>query len=806
MKKFHTIFALLLCLCLTLSLLSGCGDAEPTKNEPTPEPTAAPTPTPTPEPTPEPLDAGKLYREAAERQTGTAALKAEYSITQEITLPDYTEDKAGTVTLREETRRSASYEAPGTEGFRALITEAVTLGDREPTEQRQVYAEGLLYTTLGDGRYTTKCGGGELPGALPLSLLDPALYASAEAEETEDGYTLRFAEASAAESWAVPANAELLEASAEARLLKDGALCAESYELSYRFGGLTVTGRWEAGYERPESLDLSAEIPENTGKYETLDSAQAPLMFERALAQLRDTGAVHAMISADHAIEIAGVRARQTEDISLLEQKSGPVAHESASLGVMSFDTQQYLESGYELDYAKGKLTITSDDGQTASGAQDPAEFRAESYDYLCRFFPEGGMLKDASVKEVGDYWMISFVGNDEYGALLKDAVCEVLFPEQPGILDEMSTAYKTRTVNGFLAVEKVSGLPTALNLRFSGLHTIQDSNWMLTMDLNLDLDLLTEDAHLAIFDRPPEGAEPEQTPTPLLYEVSDGEGHTLYLFGSCSVGDERTACLPQAVYDAFDAADALAVEVDAAQASADMMADEELQALYSEVFFYTDGTPIGGRLDSALYTRALELIKLSGGYNDMADFEKPYVWSSEIGAFYSTQGRGLSAHKDPDTRLLGRARETEKEILTVESTRERLMGIKNYSEALQKLYLAEAVKTSRADYLRADRELYELWCLGDEAALTEALARHDTEQRALLDEREQKSYDELQVKTNLARIAELSEAAEGYLQSGRTVFFCVNVSPLFREGGVLQTLREAGYTVTQIDTNNTII
>jgi uncharacterized protein YbaP (TraB family) len=45
-------------------------------------------------------------------------------------------------------------------------------------------------------------------------------------------------------------------------------------------------------------------------------------------------------------------------------------------------------------------------------------------------------------------------------------------------------------------------------------------------------------------------------------------------------------------------------------------------------------------------------------------------------------------------------------------------------------------------------------------------------------------------------------EVAKGYLAEGRKVFFAVGLAHLLGEGGLVHALRDAGFTVTLIDTH----
>ncbi len=803
MKKLHTFFALLLCLCLTLSLLSGCGDAEPTKNEPTPEPTAEPSPVPTPEPTPEPLDAAKLYREASESLRAAANLSAQYTVEQKITLPDYSGEELSALTLTELTTRSADYEALGGEGFRAVVHDTVQIAGKNKLEQAQVYADGILFTETDGGKYYSKLETEAfLAEQLPLTLLDEALYESAEAEETADGFSLRFAAASEAESWAIPADGVLQEASGAALLSPEGGLLSESYCLSYRFGGMTVTTSWEASYQAPEELDLSESVPENTKKRESLDDAFAPMILQKALVLMKEAGAAQVSTTANYYCEAGAQSVRIYDEFSLLDRESGYITHEEISYNAVDYAKQQAYSYSNEMDFEKGTLTVTYDDGETESIPQITALFREETRSGLRKYMPTGGDLVDAERKEVGDYWLIRFSGNGDYGVQVKDAVLKTLFSDGWEILDDMASAYLTKTAEGFLAVEKVSGIPTAFNLSFVGLHTVEGDNYELDLELNMEMSLFTDSACGELLDEPLSGPEPENKPTPVFYEVSDSEGRRMYLFGTIHVGDDRTAWLPQVIYDAFDASDALAVEFDTDRFYEGLDDDDELRSRLVQYYYFIDGTSVQNHIDSELYKQALELMQVSGNYNDTAESLRPYLWGNAVELFYLSQGRTLSSDKGVDNRLMARARETEKEILDVESGEFQISMIGDFSDELQELLLEELVEASRTEYLDGTLELYEAWCEGDEAALIEELAEMDEEERAELDEDELALYDEYHRVMELDRNANMAEVAKGYLESGKTVFFAVGLAHLLGEGGLVQTLRDMGFTVTLIDTH----
>ena len=561
-------------------------------------------------------------------------------------------------------------------------------------------------------------------------------------------------------------------------------------------------GNMRVRYQTPEELDLSGSVPENTKKYESLDDLEAPMMLQRAAVLTNMAGSAQVTTVSNYFCQAAGQEMRNYDVISCLDRSSGFITHEEISFSGRDYARQQSFSGNTTLDFAKGTLTITYGDGETEAVNMVAGAYRDTIRENLLGYFSDGGELKDAERKEVGDYWLISFAGNEDYGLRTKKNVCTALFDDNWRILDNYASAYVTTTAEGFLAVEKVSGIPTALNISYAGVHTIEGSPFELTMEMNVELSLFTDAACAELLDEPLAGPEPENKPTPVFYEVTDDEGHKMYLFGTIHVGDDRTAWLPQVIYDALDEADALAVEFDTDRFDELLDEDDELRGRVMQYYYFTDGTGTRTHLDSDVYKQALELMQVSGNYSDVAESLKPYLWGNAIELFYLSQGRTLNSEKGVDNCLLRLARAAGKEILDVESGEFQISMIGGFSDPTQEMLLQETIETTRTEYIEGTRELYEAWCEGDEAALIERLAELDEEERAELDEDEIAVYDEYHQKMEVERNANMALVAADYLGGGRTVFFAVGLAHLLGEGGLVQALRDAGYTVTLIDTH----
>lgn len=272
-----------------------------------------------------------------------------------------------------------------------------------------------------------------------------------------------------------------------------------------------------------------------------------------------------------------------------------------------------------------------------------------------------------------------------------------------------------------------------------------------------------------------------------------------MWLLGTIHVGDSRTAYLPQEIYDAFDASDALAVEFDMNAYEENMATDEDYQEDIANLYYYSDGSTTQDHLDEDVYDAALKYLKYSGDYNVNMDYFKPFVWESAISQYQLSGGRRLFSEKGVDQRLLDRAEELEKEILDVESAESQLGMLSNFSDGLQQILLVSTLGSSRNEYNESVLALYELWFSGDEEALIQYL-RESSEEEEEMDEETRQCMEEYTNAMSTERDIDMVAVAKEYLQSGKTVFYAVGLAHLLAEDGLVDSLRAAGYTVELVD------
>lgn len=287
---------------------------------------------------------------------------------------------------------------------------------------------------------------------------------------------------------------------------------------------------------------------------------------------------------------------------------------------------------------------------------------------------------------------------------------------------------------------------------------------------------------------KPPATGGESGAATPLLYKVTDTQGHTLWLFGAIHVGREDFYPLPDYVLNAFDGSDTLAVELDIIAFSNDKAGRTEAIRQLK----YTDGSVVTDYIPQELYDEAVALLTQAGNYDPALVNYMPVLWSSYVdNAGYAkaqvTGSQGVDRH------MLNLAYKQNKEIYDIESGKFQYAMMTTYSPELQQLLLEDSVEKYTSGSVKQEMEdLMALWASGD----AEALAQLVDGTSSSADPQEQKLRQEYIDITFTQRNNSMTKYAEYALLSGKEVFVCVGAGHIVGSTGIAQQLANMGYTV----------
>lgn len=772
MKQMTRLLALLLCLA-TLLMLAGCKqsvdesldtEADSTEQAPTQSESDAP------------ISAAEAYAEAVDALLSQDALCLQYTLSDSRTLADTTYSQSVTATLHYK----------GLQGtLQAEKSGEVTFNDSEPIAYDEQFIDGVVYSRF-DELSATQVADQQsyLDAHYPINLASPDNYGEISAEETADGTLYTLSAPQALEPWLGNDQAELLTAQATA-LVADGQIRTMHYQAEYTQGTTQIVFDLTAEIETSTDFSFSP-APTDAVEYVPLSDVRIPWAFEWAIDNLYQSATLSASIQQVIQSEATGVMTFQTQlNSSDTGEYLADIQHDVAFYSADTSTTYHAVEH-----QENGTYTYTVDGTLQAEEAMDDTQLLNGIYYYLDQYMVLSSWITEASVQESDGIWLIHFSSTDpECGDYIKYSTSNEFYGSST-TLDDIASAYQTNSLSGTLCIDLDNMLPTAYTMDYSGTHTIEEADYVLSHNYTIALCPADPDSYYNIKGAHASEAAPETPATPLFYHVTDAAGHELWLLGTIHVGDARTAYLPQAIYDAFDAADALAVEVNLNAVDDSAYTTEMLNAT-----FYENGETISTHIAPALYDAALPAMQATGSYQAEVEYMKASLWQNTLSNFYLTRARTLRSSCGVDQRLLDRAQETEKKIMEIEGFASQYWLLLRYSDALQALLLDETVSAGYYGAIQELSALYALWCEGNEARLTEALidkAQADDENAAL--------YEEYNRLMQTERNSLMHAAAVEYLQSEETVFYAVGLAHLLGEDGLVASLRAAGYAVERVN------
>ena len=271
----------------------------------------------------------------------------------------------------------------------------------------------------------------------------------------------------------------------------------------------------------------------------------------------------------------------------------------------------------------------------------------------------------------------------------------------------------------------------------------------------------------------------------PLVYRVTDGAGHRLYLLGTIHVGSGDMYPLGAAVEEAYENADVVAVELDVYAYGGNLLST--MKTAFALMYGLQDSAK--NHLSPETYALGVEKL----GVPELALRQmKPAMWYSLAENFIIIQA-GLDAAKGVDYWLLKQAHREGKQIDELETLEAQMATLLAIPEDVID-YEVQAMLTYPEESAAGLLTLFEAWRQGDEKALRTLL-----EASAEGEEDLSEAYQEYSDALIDSRNDGFEEQALAYLNSGKTALIAIGAFHIVGENGLAAKLARAGYTVEEI-------
>ena len=800
--KYRIRFSVLLFVMCLLLCITACDNTPVAGTQPSIPETTQPVTTAPPDP-------AEIYTDAVTALGSNVGMEVKTTQTMTVAGQTFTGDSLQTI----------QFWNLGTETFLSKAEETTDYGDYKYT-RTEYFSDGAIYQMLDGQHFTAETETEDYLSRYPsLQLFDPSLYTLTV---SDDGRTVVFSEATAIEAWLAGEDAVPVNVEATALLDETGKLTQCNYGVEYTYGPAQYVTTYTVTYRNPGD---PVSLPTNLTSYTTVKDIDGIWLLNHAYGYLLQTEQFTTSVFNSIQSQAAGLAVNNTADVNAFVTQSGTDYRLETNVYMYSADGDETLEMDEK--FINGKFTASQDGGDPQPLDTITADV-VESYaaDTLTKPFFETAYLSDAEITNLGSLLLVEYTCTEDMALYLCEEFCETYFG-RANVLQSASSAYKTNQLEYYLALDTYTMLPTACGYLYEGCHTIEGYDCLLVEQYDQSYDLASLTAYESIYEETSPDEEPENKPTPLFYHVTGQDGQEMWLFGTIHVGDNRTAFLPQEIYDALLSSDALAIECDTKGFEELLEDDEDLQDQVSALYFYSDGTIADHIVTEDLHENAVKAMKATGNYFYNSEYQKAYLWGNAIDNYYLRQGRSLLSEKGVESRLEKLAEENNIPLWEVESVMFQIEMTSVYSDNLQEFMLYSNAYSHGKSNWEGTQELYELWCSGDEAALIEELKREPwafTEED--LEETEDMTEDDLEtiqyirdnmesINTELEKLyqeyvksmeidrnAGMLEVAKEYLESGDTVFYAVGLAHLLAEDGLVFTLREAGYTVELVPYN----
>ena len=713
----------------------------------------------------------------------------------EITFNVKTNKQVGTDTFTDVHSGTAKYLGLTTEQPKALVETRHTLDDQVFDSVEAFQNSKTTYTFL-DEQYVyrnTELYKNFAKRQIPAKLLDPAKYENI-AFSPEDPELILFTASIAAEDWIpdLPEEYSLLQFHAEGwARIKDGSITELQYKVTYTKGAAVYSSQYKTSLGTPEILDedLNRTFGYKTAKYVSDISLPYAIRYATGILSRYEQGYVR-IYDELYRVQTRKTHMEELTILSCLDEHELPAMLATESRLLANAETVKTVRR----KQTRGMSYIARDDESFSETEADSYFTELTEQKELQNVpLPHYAQLNDLTVDEIGNFIILE--GNLTYSA---GKACLTRAGELEGNNPELHINATPNTATCRMAIDKDTGFVTAARIILVA-NRSKNSSDLIAFARDLYIEPGSYSSYQAIFEMPYPDTEPpeEEKATPLFYQITDKEGNTAYLLGTIHTGDNRTAYLPQSIYDAFNASHALAVETDLTDFEERLENDEALAQAYADSLYFSNGTTLQSYLQyDDLYHRTEGLL-FAMGYGFYTEVMKPAAAASAIDSWYAGLFGNLTSDKGVDMRLLKLADDKNKKVYEIEDFKEHYNTLTDYSKETQVMMLEEAVEMKKWESMYSSAYLYELWCEGNEKELRKELSTvipegATTEEKAY--------YEEYTKKMITERDKIMADGIKSYLKSGETVFVAVGLAHVIGENGIVDQLREAGYTVTRVE------
>lgn len=374
--------------------------------------------------------------------------------------------------------QNVTYVSYGTDSMQAQSQETMTIGQKE-TAIAEVFVNNTAYVTVDGTAFTSQMTKEGFIGRFaPLKLVSLSSYKTVDAIKNREGIFIQLSDAITAEQWALPAGGKMISATGSIQLDKNEQLYCSVYNIEYSYEGATVNLTVTVKLLPAAETEIVVPTGGKLTKVSYIDTAKD---LEILYGYLLQSGKIYAQANESINCQASGIQ-RDQKTVVNIQSTADLDATIDTTINIVDYndggDTASYIQ--YEV-FKDNVYTISKDGGEaTAQSNLTARQMLNYCQDLLVKnvILPEN--IATVILTEEGETRTLQITGTEELAGLLCSNVCRILY-DDPELLNNLASSYKTNKMTCYFKLDKHTGLPLSAGLNYSGEHTIEGFAYTLT-------------------------------------------------------------------------------------------------------------------------------------------------------------------------------------------------------------------------------------------------------------------------------------------------------------------------------------
>lgn len=277
----------------------------------------------------------------------------------------------------------------------------------------------------------------------------------------------------------------------------------------------------------------------------------------------------------------------------------------------------------------------------------------------------------------------------------------------------------------------------------------------------------------------------------PQMWLLEDENGNSMYMLGSMHILNEADYPLPKKLAEAYDDCDAIAIECDVVNLSA-----EDAEKLESYLI-YDDQTIITSHVSKEAFEAMKGLLEEYGVYNVLFLMYNPLMFDSLISSCSAAEA-GLN-YEGYDNYFIRVAMEDNKTIHEIEGIELQCEKVYVVDDEILNLYANTYIGVTTEMLKKQMIDLHAAWRAGTVEEYLNSLEDYEFEGGYDFTDEELAILNQYSYDTCEARNYHMADRAEELLAGDEKVLYIVGAAHFVGEEGLISLLTERGYTITEL-------